>query len=1145
MSKNPPIVRTLRGRLDLDTHPSLIDKNDFIQALNTTKDQLTDSNDKVISNIISNRRVTYNLPPGKNVCIGAYPDELRSAVYYFVYNSNGYNSVLYYSNTTRTITKILQSVTDSGGTDILRFSQYSKINGVNVIHRDEGDLLFWTDGQAPPRKINIQRLIAGTYGTVEEAFITLAKNPPANPPTLQYISSSNVAINNIKGKQFEFSQRFIGDDFEKTTFSPLSSSPLPQYDYLSSLNPNANNVINVTIETGNKDVKKIEVAFRYSIGNSFSQYFRIDVFDKAQLSISNNTTYTFAFANDGAYLSIDEDITDQIYNYVPLLAKSQCLANGTNVVLAAITEGYNKLTNLDVLANVTYETVLLPDGTIVIGSPTFDFTVTQGPDGVGIIRTYRVDFTIGATVTPGDQYNLSFTVNRTPLSSSPPCTGIVASGAHSFSYTAILGNTASDVAAYFLAQINPIVDVIAVDDGGGAFHMETIGFAAQCFFFTNITAQPISATVSVVGNAFYDRIYKFGEKYRFGIVYFDEKGRTNGVETYFGAAGSLNDFEVVIDNFNAFTNAYKRPTVNITIQHLPPTWAKTYSFVRSKRLLSGDFFMFKAGDFQSDSEFYYIGIDTLQQYYIDNPNFSSGWQFASGDRLKANYTFNGANDTGWGAVYSPVLDYPILGTVEKDFGGGSQTYIKIQAYPGTIAPSPYDASLVYEVYRPAVNTDKSLQLYYEFGATYTCQVIGGINYHAGQNSTTNPTVSFTDGDVYLRIRQGLGDEYLIQDPNFSDFYLSAIDSNGRAFQVDENAAQIYNGTLVRFSDAFQPNTNINETNRFEFLNFKEYNRDFGDILKLDVYGPYMKVGQKFKIGNVPILLNIVKTADGSDSLSVSNELLNQIVYYDGDFGVGNSPESWARKNYAIYFTDTIRGVVCRLSQDGITPISILYKINSFAVETLPLRTGNYKVYGGFDSSINNYEYSMEAVGADPAFTMAFDEENNAFEGERSYQPEWMTCLGTLKITFKNGELWTHDDRSRYNNFYGTQYSSSITPVFNDNILIKKVFNSTGYQSLKTWYSPIKGDVYTSSYNSQTNLQQQSKIFAEEYDFLDNPYRYAALLRDMNSMTDENLALWEGDVLCGTWIAIKYVYTEKEFATFLAPYVTFQIDQRNL
>jgi len=221
-------------------------------------------------------------------------------------------------------------------------------------------------------------------------------------------------------------------------------------------------------------------------------------------------------------------------------------------------------------------------------------------------------------------------------------------------------------------------------------------------------------------------------------------------------------------------------------------------------------------------------------------------------------------------------------------------------------------------------------------------------------------------------------EIEIIESSFNDTYNLITNSNGRASVIDENAKQVYYPTLIRFGGAYQANTNINEINRFYFENFDEYDRSFGDVMRLHVRDRYLKVYQKFKVGNVPILTQIVKDVTGNPLQANTDQLINKIQYYAGDYGIGDASTSLAWNNFADYFVDDYRGVVCRLAQDGITPISIVNTMNSFFVSKLKAyRTslnngfgpsgntsdyyGNPCIYGSFDAFTNKYIIALEEI----------------------------------------------------------------------------------------------------------------------------------------------------------------------------------------
>lgn len=141
----PIINNPFNGKLNLDVAEYRISNGDYLDALNITKDAEGRGQDRVISNILGNSQINYTLPAGTNKVIGFYADKVRNRAYYFVWNSGGYNSILYYDLNTEMVFKVLESKTDSDGVDILSFNPSYKVLSVNLYYRDdEGDILFLT-----------------------------------------------------------------------------------------------------------------------------------------------------------------------------------------------------------------------------------------------------------------------------------------------------------------------------------------------------------------------------------------------------------------------------------------------------------------------------------------------------------------------------------------------------------------------------------------------------------------------------------------------------------------------------------------------------------------------------------------------------------------------------------------------------------------------------------------------------------------------------------------------------------------------------------------------------------------------------------------------------------------------------------------
>jgi hypothetical protein len=114
--------------------------------------------DEIVSNVIGNQRVLYTLPTGTNKRVGSKADQLRNRIYYFIWNSFDQDLILYYDKTTDTIVKLIENLTDTGGENVLDFNPSKRINHIDLIYRDEGDFLSWTDGWVTPKEANVQTI---------------------------------------------------------------------------------------------------------------------------------------------------------------------------------------------------------------------------------------------------------------------------------------------------------------------------------------------------------------------------------------------------------------------------------------------------------------------------------------------------------------------------------------------------------------------------------------------------------------------------------------------------------------------------------------------------------------------------------------------------------------------------------------------------------------------------------------------------------------------------------------------------------------------------------------------------------------------------------------------------------------------------
>ena len=1138
----PIINNAFNGKLNLDSSTYRISNGDFIDALNITRDAEGSAQDKVVSNILGNSNVAYTLPAGTNKVIGFYADKIRNRAYYFIWNSNGYNTILYLNADTNVIVKVLQSKTDSDGIDILSFNPSYKVLSINVFYRDdEGDLLFFNDGLNAPKVINV----SDNYGTSWKLeYILVAKAPPIMPPKVVYENDTNVNVNNVRNTLFQFSYRYVYDNNEKSVWSAKSIVPLPQQDtlLLTSDIPTNNARISVSTSTGGIDVRAIEIAFRETTNGFTTDWYLIGSFDKEILSVADYDLYNYRFYNDGIYSQIDVLESDQLQDYVPQKANAAELANGNVLLYSGITEGYNKTSmNLVSVSQDASDSYYFDKCGLLFFATSNG--LDSGVDGTTLkIYIYGTGTNTSGIISTLDNAGGIYIVN-------------VINGAGASIGVSYTNNANSTSVSTLLTDISSAFTT----NGGGWTQVSLVNNVLT--LSNSSTFKLLSSGVKILfpANAPDNTVFAnaFSSGYQYAVQYFDYLGRTIGAQTDIDAS-----FTTQVDP--GAPTVYKYPITKLEIKNRPPLEATYYHVLRSnnttynKRL----FWISKAAYASTSVDttvqrFAYIDISNIDAYneLITSTQGVVSYNFTQGDRITFLARYNSSNTQ---ILFTTLYDYEVLGTEAViTLGDGTiktGNFVKIAFPSGTGTDILFTGApdyLHYKIflYNYTSNSSSTQKFFYEIGKCFGIGNAGTANaYHIGLDQTQSASsplsvpaiVSLTNGDLFWRKRKvSYGDAFVFtaggtkQDINslmqitvtgspittstytvktqafnsnlpanyptyastnfffnnllstdallvrlsgefsvfqsqannnttfsiraiiltsttstllnltktevvqsqvvtnftldntlsipatakvwiavysenslsgetftlnafnlnfsvlknytipiieksFNDTYNLVTNSNGRVSVVDENAKQTYFPTLIRFGGAYQVNTNINQINNFKYENFDEYDRSFGDVMRLHVRDRYLKVYQKFKVGNVPILTQIVKDVSGNPLQANTDQLINKIQYYAGDYGIGDASTSLAWNNFADYFVDDYRGVVCRLGQDGITPISIINSMNSFFVSKLKAYrtslnngygasgttsdyTGNPSIYGAFDAYTNKYIISLEEI----------------------------------------------------------------------------------------------------------------------------------------------------------------------------------------
>ena len=394
--------------LNKEDDARLVKNIEMTDALNVRISADQDGDGGIVKNAYGNGAVsfaagnnwqakTHALPTGDNKVVGSVADLQDGIVIFFVWNSTQNHSIYRF---TTAVGKAELVYRDS----VLSFQKDTLVQADIIRNLDKDSLLYFTDGLSSPKKLNVSRAIRGGYSSVLNSgsdaekleFITLAKKPPLDPPTFEFITDSSSKENNIYENTYQFAYRYIYLDGEVSAISKYSELAVSQQQLTDGLITDAeklkNNTIRVSVETSVADVKRIEVLARE--GNT-GPLFTIDEINNPSLSTS--TTLFTDFNNNQLYNFIPSTDSDKLYDAVPLKAQSQTIS-GSRLFLGNYLEGY---------ANQDNDIALLPNYYLRPGVQSI--TVNNGANPNGPIKTLEFDLTsIPSTVTQDSILNIDF-----------------------------------------------------------------------------------------------------------------------------------------------------------------------------------------------------------------------------------------------------------------------------------------------------------------------------------------------------------------------------------------------------------------------------------------------------------------------------------------------------------------------------------------------------------------------------------------------------------------------------------------------------------------------------------------------------------------------------------------------------------------
>lgn len=1002
--------------VNTDTARELLGANEAVFMLNCITLSTAQGSVGVVTNLKGNTLIEKELHEGRNRTIGWATDEEVNKFYYFVWNENGYHTVYRYDGLLNRIDVVFQSITDTGGVDILRWKEEDLITMADVVRNTQ---LYWVKRGNDAAKINIEKAMDKSdngYGFISEDIINAYKLAPAVAPVNTYASDTSIDINNFYGTLIRTTARFRYDDGEESNYSDFSNVATPEFEAFTGVNfiPTENNRIDIKVPTGSRIVTDIEIAMQYTIEGGLSPWVQIVRLNKKRLGIGDNSEYTYSFYNEnrGQYPVVDQEKVIRPYSYLPDFPLVQAFAENS-MIYGNFKEGFPTV-ELDVeLDTVDYTPLFLDDAEEPVLNDANILVENLDGDYIGYpskvtyldgnfdfvpytIRANKFKMTIGSDVKKGNKFSVRLYNGYDD---------------YNFSYTATITDTASSVANKFkqlligtgkLLRDTPDmtpVNIYDTDTTGGNASFEFIIYTSKnkSYYNTVFNAEDVNTstlkdTGQSVGNA------KLGASRKYGIVYGD--GRKVSL--------AYTDVNWIVPTATANElDGIQKVSVVLSINHKPPVWAKTFEIVRTA--VNTEFIQLliqNVIDVQSTvgdtGEYLDLLVGSLYTYQKIHPNTTLKYQFKKGDRLRLltneegdyydffeteilsyndsvttdvneNVTIDGTDKiTVVDASEDNIGKFIIVNGIEREIIGvddsthylvnspiGSEeatflSYtlvdrrgsIRVRKPSEESVPGGIEDQSMVEIFSPQVVQQEG-EPFYHFNkkfniidaGTETRQHFGDIQ---SQTDSQPAKISVSEAEIYVRQREMPITNTTpaqvvirtVEDPAYSDYYFSVINSNGRRNAEDTGIGVVDFGDRLRASNNYIEDTKINGLNDFDNLDRKDYNDKYGAFKRLVYTEGQLLAFKELKVGIIPIYQKIIEDNAGLEVLGTSNDLLNPIRYYSHEGGINNNPEAYARNESWHYYADVNKGQIIRLAGDGATPVSEIYNLDSYVREVL-------------------------------------------------------------------------------------------------------------------------------------------------------------------------------------------------------------------
>jgi len=401
-SKNTPQA------LNKSTDERLLKPNEMSDAKNVTISTDSDGNGFVVKNakgtaVIPATTGDQITQSGGYEVLGSCADEEANMLYFAVYDTSGTDHGIYRIDFNQPTLKYTEVIV----TEHL-FDTKPEFVDMDIIRADVNQagtvvpLLYMTDNITEPKKINVKRAIDGLgYSDADDIkeFLSVAKTKPIHNFSVIGRKDLNFDGNFIYGKNLSFAIQWVYKDGERSALSNISECTVPVTVLTQEEDGYRKNDVNyyeISVIKGSQEVKEINVYYRDNETGAIYLADRLERDTDLSRAVGSTDTIiydesesTYRFYGDRDQEPIALIEANKLFDNVPLLAKTQCIADG-RLIYGNYTEG-RVLPDVNAEFEVVYNTPYNDNHLVVTNEKFTDqvgglvrSSVTQSQSGISI-----------------------------------------------------------------------------------------------------------------------------------------------------------------------------------------------------------------------------------------------------------------------------------------------------------------------------------------------------------------------------------------------------------------------------------------------------------------------------------------------------------------------------------------------------------------------------------------------------------------------------------------------------------------------------------------------------------------------------------------------------------------------------------------